>query len=491
MTSQCASGSGQFLENIARYLGVSHDEIGQLSMQATKPEKVSSICAVLAETDVINMVSRGITTSGHPARRAREHGGAVRAAPAVARVRGRRVRERRPRVRRRTAHGAARRAREEGAGTRQARRRDARIGDLRRRRSARRCGAATATGSCRKQDVAWTAGSEGRVMRAARSRLLSAVMGMPDLTYLRPDSLSDACALARRLRRRRGVPRGRHRVDSRTSIAIARPARQLIASSHLEELRGITTERGALRIGALTTIAEIAASAARARPPGGTRRRGARDRQRADPEPRDDRRELLPRRGVRGHAARGDRGRRTGPCGRRPWHARRCRRWSSSSVARHTVLAAGRGAGGDRAAAATGRRPGRATSASRAGKGASLAVAAVAVRVTLVGATGSPARASRSAPCRRCRCWSPRAAAMLEGERPSAALFARAAAVCADEALPITDRARLGRLPARTGERARRSRARRSRGARGGATGHERRSCWFGSTSTARSARSP
>lgn len=63
MTSQCASGSGQFLENIARYLGVSHDEIGPLSLQATQPEKVSSICAVLAETDVINMVSRGITAS--------------------------------------------------------------------------------------------------------------------------------------------------------------------------------------------------------------------------------------------------------------------------------------------------------------------------------------------------------------------------------------------------------------------------------------------
>lgn len=62
MTSQCASGSGQFLENIARYLGVSHDEIGALSLEAKKPEKVSSICAVLAETDVINMVSRGITT---------------------------------------------------------------------------------------------------------------------------------------------------------------------------------------------------------------------------------------------------------------------------------------------------------------------------------------------------------------------------------------------------------------------------------------------
>ena len=61
MTSQCASGSGQFLENIARYLGIAQDEIGPLSCQADEPEKVSGICAVLAETDVINMVSRGIT----------------------------------------------------------------------------------------------------------------------------------------------------------------------------------------------------------------------------------------------------------------------------------------------------------------------------------------------------------------------------------------------------------------------------------------------
>jgi benzoyl-CoA reductase subunit D len=61
MTSQCASGSGQFLENIARYLGIAQDEIGQLSRRGEKPEIVSSICAVLAESDVINMVSRGIS----------------------------------------------------------------------------------------------------------------------------------------------------------------------------------------------------------------------------------------------------------------------------------------------------------------------------------------------------------------------------------------------------------------------------------------------
>jgi bcr-type benzoyl-CoA reductase subunit D len=62
MTSQCASGSGQFLENIARYLGVAVEEIGPLSQSSQEPEKCSSVCAVLAETDVINMVSRGIKT---------------------------------------------------------------------------------------------------------------------------------------------------------------------------------------------------------------------------------------------------------------------------------------------------------------------------------------------------------------------------------------------------------------------------------------------
>lgn len=62
MTGQCASGSGQFVENISRYLGLSIDEVGDTSMKADNPEISSGICAVLAETDVINMVSRGIST---------------------------------------------------------------------------------------------------------------------------------------------------------------------------------------------------------------------------------------------------------------------------------------------------------------------------------------------------------------------------------------------------------------------------------------------
>jgi len=62
MTSQCAAGSGQFVENIGRYLGVALDDIGSRSLTSCAPERCSSICAVLAETDVINMVSHGVAT---------------------------------------------------------------------------------------------------------------------------------------------------------------------------------------------------------------------------------------------------------------------------------------------------------------------------------------------------------------------------------------------------------------------------------------------
>ena len=62
MTGQCASGSGQFIENISRYLGLAIEEVGGISLQADHPEIPSGICAVLAETDVINLVSKGLST---------------------------------------------------------------------------------------------------------------------------------------------------------------------------------------------------------------------------------------------------------------------------------------------------------------------------------------------------------------------------------------------------------------------------------------------
>jgi len=62
MTSQCASGTGQFLESIARYLGVPLEDVGTLSLASKAVEETSSICSVLAETDVINLVARGTPT---------------------------------------------------------------------------------------------------------------------------------------------------------------------------------------------------------------------------------------------------------------------------------------------------------------------------------------------------------------------------------------------------------------------------------------------
>jgi len=60
MTGQCASCSGSFIENISRYLGIGVEDTGEIALKSTNPKPISGVCAVLAETDVINMVSQGI-----------------------------------------------------------------------------------------------------------------------------------------------------------------------------------------------------------------------------------------------------------------------------------------------------------------------------------------------------------------------------------------------------------------------------------------------
>ena len=61
MNEKCAAGSGGFLERAAKYLEVSVAEIGAMSQGAARPQAISSVCAVLAETEIINHVSEGIT----------------------------------------------------------------------------------------------------------------------------------------------------------------------------------------------------------------------------------------------------------------------------------------------------------------------------------------------------------------------------------------------------------------------------------------------
>jgi predicted CoA-substrate-specific enzyme activase len=61
MNEKCAAGSGGFLERAAKYLEVSIADVGALSLHAERPQAISSVCAVLAETEIINHVSEGVT----------------------------------------------------------------------------------------------------------------------------------------------------------------------------------------------------------------------------------------------------------------------------------------------------------------------------------------------------------------------------------------------------------------------------------------------
>ncbi len=58
---KCAAGSGGFLQRIARYLELELEDIGRVSLEAKDPQPISSVCAVLAESEIINHVSEGKT----------------------------------------------------------------------------------------------------------------------------------------------------------------------------------------------------------------------------------------------------------------------------------------------------------------------------------------------------------------------------------------------------------------------------------------------
>ena len=60
MNDKCAAGTGAFLEKTARYLGLTTDDLGPYALRATKPVQISSVCAVFAESEVINHLSNGI-----------------------------------------------------------------------------------------------------------------------------------------------------------------------------------------------------------------------------------------------------------------------------------------------------------------------------------------------------------------------------------------------------------------------------------------------
>ena len=61
MNDKCAAGCGRFLEIIARSLNVKLEEMSSLSEQATDLIRITSMCSVFAETEVVSLVASGCT----------------------------------------------------------------------------------------------------------------------------------------------------------------------------------------------------------------------------------------------------------------------------------------------------------------------------------------------------------------------------------------------------------------------------------------------
>ena len=59
MNDKCAAGTGRFLEVMARALEVDINDFGEVSLEADTPARISSLCTVFAESEVISLISKG------------------------------------------------------------------------------------------------------------------------------------------------------------------------------------------------------------------------------------------------------------------------------------------------------------------------------------------------------------------------------------------------------------------------------------------------
>ncbi len=60
MNEKCAAGTGRFLEVMAHALEVDLDDFGKLSTTSQDPARISSMCTVFAESEVISHIARGL-----------------------------------------------------------------------------------------------------------------------------------------------------------------------------------------------------------------------------------------------------------------------------------------------------------------------------------------------------------------------------------------------------------------------------------------------
>ena len=59
MNDKCAAGTGRFLANSADVLALGLDEIGPLSLEGKRPVKITTVCTVFVESDILSYLGQG------------------------------------------------------------------------------------------------------------------------------------------------------------------------------------------------------------------------------------------------------------------------------------------------------------------------------------------------------------------------------------------------------------------------------------------------
>jgi predicted CoA-substrate-specific enzyme activase len=59
MNDKCAAGTGRFLEVTATTLGIKLEDMGDISLKATKKIQISNLCTIFAQQEVVALISRG------------------------------------------------------------------------------------------------------------------------------------------------------------------------------------------------------------------------------------------------------------------------------------------------------------------------------------------------------------------------------------------------------------------------------------------------
>jgi predicted CoA-substrate-specific enzyme activase len=58
MNDKCAAGTGRFLAGAADALGLALDQIGEISLKGTKPIRLTSVCTVFVESDIMSYMAQ-------------------------------------------------------------------------------------------------------------------------------------------------------------------------------------------------------------------------------------------------------------------------------------------------------------------------------------------------------------------------------------------------------------------------------------------------